>query len=112
MHVVVVSGQQLGVDDDLADVLGAHAVTGGEVVEREIEAVAPLRPHLVDVGDTGDVVVLYARRVPDEPRDGVGLGLGAEGRGLGVEVAGQLTDELVDAAEAVDEQLARRDDLT
>ena len=58
-----------------ADVLGALSVARRAVVERQPEPLGvPLaRPHLLGAGDVGDVVVLHAQQVPDQPADGVGV---------------------------------------
>ena len=48
--------------------------------------VALARPHLLGAGDVGDVVVLDAQRVPDQPADRVGLGDRAATEGVVVDV--------------------------
>ncbi len=100
----VVVAEQGSLDADGADVLEAMAVTGGLLVERQLEPLAPPlgRPHLFVVEGAGEMVVLDPREVPDQPGDGVGLRFRAEGEVRDVEAVDHLFDAGGDALESVE----------
>jgi hypothetical protein len=104
VHVGVVALEQLGTDPDLAHLGRPLGVPGLELVEGEAEAVPPDRPHLPDPGQVGDVVVLDAAQVPQQPGDGVGLRIRSVGRDVVGQALGQAGDELTDPVERVLEQ--------
>jgi hypothetical protein len=107
VYLVVVPGEQVrGVDAYRRDVLGVVAVTRGRCGQRQPEPLVPPArgPDLLGVGDAGDVIVLHAGEVPDEPRDGVRVvDAGAE------LLRGQPLDDVVhvlaNAAEGVGQQV-------
>ena len=75
-------------------------------VEGQREAVGPaLGPHLVDaVVEPGEVVVLDAGEVPQQPGDVVGARGGTAEQQLLVGAVEDVVDVLLDASEEVDQQ--------
>ncbi len=111
MHRVVVAGQQAGgVDPHLGDLRGAVPVPGVVAGQPEAEALLPLpgQPHLVEPEGVGDMVVLDAGEVPDQPGDGVGAGGGAGVQAVGVQALDGGVDFFLDAAVALDEDVLRK----
>ena len=74
MHRIVVAGQQVpGGHPDLRDLLGSVPVPGVVRLERQLEPLAVLGPHLRHPERVGHVVVLDPGQVPHQPRDRVRL---------------------------------------
>jgi hypothetical protein len=61
-------------------------------------------PDLVDTERTGDVVVLDAGEVPDQPRDAVGPGVRQVRHVLWADAVQHVMDGLLDPAEGVAQQ--------
>jgi hypothetical protein len=61
-------------------------------------------PGLLGLGDAGEVVILDAGQVPDQPGDRVGLEVDAEGQLLGREAVDHPVDSPADPAKGIDEQ--------
>jgi NAD(P)-dependent dehydrogenase (short-subunit alcohol dehydrogenase family) len=90
---------------DGADVIGGVAVPGVAVVSCQPEPISPAVGDvcLRDAGDLRDMVILDPREVPDEPPDGVGVGIRPEGESVPVDVGEGAVDFLFDPLECVGE---------
>src|SRR5262245_50828944 len=72
VHVVVVVDEQRSrLDTHMCDLVRGMPVSGRADVEGQPEPLGPTGrgPSLIEFGDVRDMVVLYAREMPYEPRD-------------------------------------------
>ena len=93
-------------DPHLVDLLGGVPVADVVHVERQPEALGPaVVPGLPLAGESGDVVVLDPRGVPQQPGDRVAGPVGAVVGGIRGEITRDVDIELANAAEGVSEQL-------
>ena len=104
---VVVAHQLRGGRPHGRDLVGAVAVAGVPGVERQPEPLHPALggPDLLGPEGVGQVVVLDAGQVPDQPGDRVGLGIDPEGQLPGFQAVEDPVDDLTDPVEGVGEQL-------
>ncbi len=89
------------------DVLGTMAVAGVGGIGLEAAASRPVtaRPDLLGVQQLGEVVVLDACGVPDEPADGVGTGFGRLAELVRAEAVQRSAGEGRDPPEEVKQEL-------
>src|SRR5665213_583289 len=103
VDVLEVVEEQVGFDDDQAHLGGIVPVAGVGPIEGKVEPFGPsaVQPALVGAPEVGDVVVLDPGEVPDQPGDGVGLGVRPEGQLLGGESVGRGVHPVPDPLEGV-----------
>src|SRR6266545_4796024 len=104
---VVVAQQQLLGGPHGGDLVGPVPVAGVQRVQRQAEPLDPVLrgPDLLDPRGVGDVVVLDARQVPDQPGDRVGPAVDPQRQLLRRQALDHVVDDLTDPAERVDEQI-------
>ncbi len=90
------------------------AVAGVCDVDRQPEPVGPSlgRPDLFLAVEPGDVIVLDAGQVPDEPGDGVGLAVRPEGQLLGREPVDRGVHGVTNPLEGVLQHISTRHSMT
>jgi len=92
---------------DLSNLLRALAVAGSPLAKGQAEPLPPFRPNLLDVRQIGDMIVLDAAQVPDEPGDRVRSRIWAVGRHLVRKAVGEVDDEPTYSPEGIQQQLLR-----
>ena len=108
VHRLVISDEQLrGDTGHLRHLVGRVAESGDRGRERQLEALEPagVGPHLVALRDVGEVIVLHAGEVPDQPADRVRAIVHPGGQVLRSQPADNAAHRTPDASEAVDEQV-------
>jgi fructokinase len=113
VHRVLVPGEQVPAGHrDQRHLVRGVPVSGVVRLERQLEPLAVLGPHLRHPERVGQVIVLYPGQVPDQPGDGVRRRVEA----LRELAAGQpphyLVDILLDTAEAVGQDFRARHSRT
>src|SRR5215213_4336077 len=101
VNISVIVAEEVATHPDRRYVLRALAVAGSPLVKRQPKPLPPLRPGLLNLRQVGDLMVLAAGEVPEQPGNRVGFRIRAVGGDFVSQPVGEVDYELSHPPECI-----------